>query len=72
MFSGLKLCFFPVQNAADPLPMFPEILNDISQELYTRRYAPLWSLAMSRPLTHVQFEAATDVSEFDVQQARNP
>ena len=52
--------------------MFPEVLNDIPQELYCRRYAPLWSLAMSRPLTYAQYKVATDVSEFDALQATRP
>ena len=68
MLSGLKVCSAPAPAHAAPQPMFPEILHDIPQELYCRRYAPLWSLAMSRPLTHAQYRVATDVSEFDAQQ----
>ena len=62
----------PAEEGAPQVHMFPDIVSDIPQELYTRRYAPLWSLAMSRPLTHVQYTTATDVSEFDVAQVVDP
>ncbi len=68
MFSGLKLCMAPAKEGAPQVRMFPDIVSDIPQELYTRRYAPLWSLSMSRPLTHVHYTTATDVSEYDVAQ----
>ncbi len=71
MLSGLKVCHAPPTPDAVLQPMFPEILKDIPQELYCRRYAPLWTLAMSRPLTHAQYKVATDVSEFDAQQVMN-
>ena len=52
--------------------MFPEILYDIPQEIYCRRYAPLWALSMSRPLSHAQYKTATDVSEFSAEQVMCP
>jgi hypothetical protein len=72
MFSGLKLCFMPARNGASGEAMFPEILNDIPQEIYCRRYAPLWALSMSRPLSHAQYKTATDVSEFSAEQVTCP
>jgi hypothetical protein len=71
MFSGLKLCLTPATDAPTGHAMFPDIVKDISQELYCRRYAPLWHLAMSHPLTHAQYRTATDASEFDSRQVQH-
>ncbi len=64
MLSGLKLCVSPAggEGEAGGLPLFPEVSKEIPQELYCRRYAPLWHLTMSRPLTYAQYKTATDTS----------
>jgi len=64
MLSGLKLCVSPAsgEGEAAGLPLFPEVSKEIPQELYCRRYAPLWHLTMSRPLTYAQYKTATDTS----------